>query len=921
LEKKESMAPLSRFRTFLTLILLSSFFGASAGYTSPQNSNGATNDFVIPKITENCHIDGVLDEAFWKRADFLDGFRAEADPALVPRAQTRVKLAFDVRMLYLSFSCDEPGLAGRTNDSDVQKAAALLGDSCEFSLFSRPETPYYSPYLQRLDYMNANEAVRTMRRFTVTPANVRAEARVYKLRSHTPYIIEDSWNCPWESAVKFSGANYIIEAAIPWDQIGGLPQPGHTFRVNFVRTRTALEKETSCFNWYSSQNITVKPYVSANFIQEYPTIFASTRVEKNRMVLSRFIETEDPWKVVREKTEYERALTNRTVPNRAIHFYLGLTDFLLPDSIRKLYDDAAWKAEENNLFTEMGLAGVNGPFLPGFMSRVGGAAGLDSLYRKYGMKFSYHSGVSGETAKKNGATILIPAGSAAFFDPVYMRMRHEMLEKWLSQYGKAPWLFDVRGQDEPFNQIATILQPGTYEMVDREIREKYGVGIGVPRGVPGVPYESQPVQDISRPVPNHETALQRIAAFRWLNKTFTEVARGDYEVNKKNAPRALAEAYNRNSVADLDFLDQSLIYPYTDYFSADPYPSFCIYVYGGARSKYHVGFTSKMVTDMAAGKPTQMIVQGCEMIQRLSTAENVREWASQAAKTGTTMIDWWGTPKLLYPEVYREMLRISKLWKNLPALDIPDKSEIAVLFSDDSRAAAGDEALDAHYSIHAILGEKLGAWFTFVSENHVRRGLHSLEGKKLIVAPQLAYVSKEFANEVIRRVEEGSTLVVLDPDALAWDIESGALKNERLRLTGLGECSKRPAAELLSTPVSSSRFKGLKSLALRPMRNVGNINNARGLTIPEGAKTLFTYPDGAPAAFSRKLGKGEVIVFGAMPFQDSDFAVTTTGWEPFFRSLIDELNIKRDLPVWRFLFPATGGEPTVFEPLVKIQGR
>jgi hypothetical protein len=426
------------------------------------------------------------------------------------------------------------------------------------------------------------------------------------------------------------------------------------------------------------------------------------------------------------------------------------------------------------------------------------------------------------------------------------------------------------------------------------------------------------VHENSRGVPSHETALQRIAAFRWLNRTYAEAAHGNYEVIKKYAPDKLVEAYNRNSVADLDFLDQSLIYPVTDFFSADPYPSFCIYVYGNARSKYHVGFTSKMVTDLAAGKPTQMIVQGNEMIQRLATAENVREWASQAAKAGVTMIDWWGSPKLQYPEVWREILRISKLWKTLPALDIPEKSDIAVLFSDDSRAAAGDEALNAHYSLHAILGEHLGAWFTFVSENHVRKGLHTLEGKKLIIAPQLAYVSKEFAGELTRRVEEGATLVVLDPDALTWDIESGSLKEERQKLLCLGECAKRSAEELRPTAAASARFPGAKSLALRPMRNVGNVNNARTLTLPAGAKTLFTYPDGAPAAFSRMLSKGEVIVFGAMPFQDCELAVTASGWEPFFAALLDRHGIKRDLPVWRFLFPATGVEPTVFEPLVKI---
>ncbi len=896
-------------RTIRTLVPALALIGI-AGLAAPARAAAPRHDFAIPRITEPCRVDGVLDEAFWKRADVLDGFRTDANPGRIPHAETGVRVAYDRTTLYVAFICEEPGIkAGMTGGS-------LLGDSCEFTLFSRPETPYYSPYLQRLDYMNANEAVRTMRRFALTPANVKDEARVYKTGPHTHYITDKAWECPWESAVGFEAGRYTMEMAVPWEHIGGLPQPGHTFRLNFIRTRKTFDDETSCFNWYSGPNILARPFASASFVQEYPTIFATTRVEQDRMVLTRFTETVDPWKVVRTRPEYERVLTSRPVPNRATHFYLGLSDFVMPDHVRKRYDAEAWKREEKNMLDEMFLAGVNGPFLPGFMNRVG-ASGLDSLYREYGVRFNWHGGASAAEAKKQGATIIQPSGTVAFFDPVFVRLRNETITKWLDQHGKAPWLFDVRGQDEPFNQIATILQPGVHERVDRELREQYGVGLGVPVGVPNTPYQDQPVHDNSRVVPDHQTALSRIAAFRWLNKTYSEIVRDDYATVKRLAPHALYEAYNRNSVADLDFLDQSLIHPYTDYYSADPYPSFCIYVYGGARSKYHVGFTGKMVTDFAAGKPTQMIVQGCEMIQRLSTAENVREWASQAAKAGVTMIDWWGTPKVRFPDVYREMLRISRIWKTLPALDIPEKSELGVVFSDDSRAAAGDEGLHPHYSLHALLGEEIGAWFTFVSENHVRRGLHTLEGKKLLVAPELGYISKEFAADLTRRVEAGATLVVLDPDALTWDIETGSLAAERQTLLGLGECSKRSASEMRPTAAARTRLKIAKPLPLRPLRIAADSNNARTLTVPAGATVLFTYPDGAPAAFSRKLGKGEVIVFGAMPFQDSELAIAPDGWDSLFRALVDEKDIARDLPVWRFLFPVTGGEPTVFEPVVK----
>lgn len=558
------------------------------------------HDFTILKAEQAGQVDGRLAEPFWKKAERLRDFRVDADPQKIPGASTEVRLAFSDDRLFVAFVC-----AGTADG-----AAGREGDSCELSLFLRPETPFYSPFLQRLDYMNAAEAVQTMRRFKVTADNVRSEANVYKVGAHTPYIVDEEWTCPWESAVASSGRRSMIEMSIPWAEIGGRPQPGHTFRINFIRTRMTEsgERETSCFNWYSGENIRARPFASENFIQEYPTIFASVEFTDGRAVLRRFVETEDPWRVIRTKTEYESVLTSKRVPHRATHFYLGLSSFLLSDRVKSLYDKETWETEEANLLEEIGRAGVNGPFLPGFLNQAGLPA-VEDLHRRFGMRFSFHGYVASEEAKKAGASVLTPLGTAAFFDPVYIQLKNRMLEDFLKAHGKAPWLFDVRGQDEPFNQIATILQPGMHERVSRELKGAYGVELGVPPGLPNVPYQNQPVHDNSRGLPDHATALARIAAFRWLNQVFAGVARGEHEIIRRLAPGKLYQAYNRNSVADMDFLDQALLWDFTDYFSADPYPSFCIYVYGPARSRYHVGFTSKLVTDLAAGKPTQMIIQ------------------------------------------------------------------------------------------------------------------------------------------------------------------------------------------------------------------------------------------------------------------------------------------------------------------------
>ncbi|MFC1607653.1 hypothetical protein ACFL47_06735 [Candidatus Latescibacterota bacterium] len=875
------------------------------------------NSFTITRFTGTYSVDGSLDEPFWSNTEPLTGFRIDADPDRVSSAETTVYLAYDNEVLLAVFVCDEPDMARLLSalvSSKKRDAEAGNNEYCELQVFSRPATPYYSPFLQRLDYKNANNKVRTQRHYIVTASDKGIEGNIYKVGAHTKYITDDTWTGSWEHAVSRDKDRYVVEMAIPWSEIGGLPGEGHDFKLHFVRRRSVSVAEIVSFNWYSGNNIDVYSFDPASFDQEHPTIFSPVVFAQDHAVLTRFIETSDPWAVNRTDTEYKRLLTDRKISERATHFYLGLRGFLLPDSIRTRYDDISWAAEENNFFTEVGRAGMNGPFLPGFMRRVG-ESGLDSLYQRYGMQFTYHTYGNTKAAQEAGATIIRPRGTPAFFDPKYVEIKNRTLEEWLSKYGKQPWLFDIRGQDEPFNQIATVLQPGTYEMVNRDLKEEFGVELGLPVGTPNIPYQDQEVHERSRRVPDHETALRRIALFRWLNRKFAEVARSEYEIVRRLAPGKLYQAYNRNAVADMDFLDQSLIYDITDYYSADPYPSFDIYVYGAARCRYHVGFTSKLVTDMAAGKPTQMIIQGCDMIQRYSTPVNVREWASQAAKTGAVMLDWWGTPRLDHPDLYREMLRLSRLWKDLPALDIPATSDIAVLYSDDSRIAAGDEALHAHYTLHTILGEKLGAWYSFVSENHVRKGLHSLDSAKLIIAPQLGYISREFAQTVMKCVKDGASLVVLDPDALTHDIESGALTGLRAEFLGLSVCPKRGADKISPTESGRSRFALNGPLPLRPMHTVGYAENARILYVPYGANVLFTYADGKPAGYSRRYGDGEMIVLGAMPFYDSVYAIETTEWERFFAAEIDRLGIERDQPIWKFMFPETGGEVDVFELL------
>ncbi|HEC62169.1 MAG TPA: hypothetical protein ENI27_07940, partial [bacterium] len=454
-------------RFCLVLIIICIVFYVSDSLALGADKKRQKHSFRIHETKEQYLIDGKLDELFWKKAELLGGFRVDADPGRFPDAQTSVYITYNENALLVAFICNEPMMNKLKADVASKNLETWKGDYCELQVFSRPETPYYSPFMQRLDYMNANDKARTQRHFIVTAANARQDGNIYKVGPHTQYITDDSWEGEWESAVSMEKDRYVIEMSVPWIEIGGIPRPGHTFKLGFMRHRQESAKEISRFNWYSGENIRVDSFDPASFTQEHPIMFAPVRLEQEHAILTRFVETKDPWAVDRPYTEYESVLTNRQIELRAAHYYLGIRGFLLPEYIIKQYTDQTWAAEENNFITELGNAGANGPFLPGFMNKVG-EAGLDSLYKRYGMQFGYHGYASSNQAKKAGATILRPRGTVAFFDPHYVDIKNKMLEDWLKKYGMKPWLFDIRGQDEPFNQIATILQPGTIDLVNKD---------------------------------------------------------------------------------------------------------------------------------------------------------------------------------------------------------------------------------------------------------------------------------------------------------------------------------------------------------------------------------------------------------------------------------------------------------------------
>lgn len=625
--------------------------------------------------------------------------------------------------------------------------------------------------------------------------------------------------------------------------------------------------------------------------------------------------------VPRADSVYESVLTNRRVKRFVGSWYIEFW------GNRTLY-----ARERGNYLKEAASAGMTGPFAMKVVQQYGEAA-VDSMFKEFGICFPFSPhfypeyGSLSTAVKKAGATFYHPQGYGSFergkvaaWDSKLAEIATAEMEQWLTKYGKKPWLAYIFGYDEPFNYNMTVRYPGGVDRVNREIHAKYKLALSLtPQDTTlAVPWELSDPGVLNRPA--RDVALLRIAVLRWMNEQLYIASKPEYDLARKLAPGIEYHTYNRNAINMADFIenkvsdcidriDQSVLYPISDSFSADPYPTFNLERDGRERSVYHVGFISKLITDLAAGKSSKIIMQGFRFSGLLPTNRDIREWTSQAAKAGVTHLDWFGTQRYDNPEFYREVLRLSHVWNNMPALDIPKSEDIAVIYSDDSRNGVNDGMLHQFYMLHALLGEHAGAWFRFVGENHVRKGLQSLDTAKLIFAPELRYASKPFTATLTERVKKGATLVMLDPDAFDWDIETGSLARERREIMGCPEGTPRDASYIVPTPAGAARFKGIDRLILRPAP-AGTV--ARTFKVPGDAKVLFTYEDGYPAVYSRKLGGGEVIVFTAVPFGDSKFAIEPHNWDRFFAALCDERSIARNLPIWDFLIPSSGGEVATY---------
>ena len=548
---------------------------------------------------------------------------------------------------------------------------------------------------------------------------------------------------------------------------------------------------------------------------------------------------------------------------------------------------ATWPERQARLLEEMSDALDSPPIgYPWGVKIFGGQEKLVELLKKNNWQFGgtiHHSGQDRQ-AIKEGAVLKVRANLVNAADPLLHKITMEWGEEHLKNNAwMIPYLSAVTSTDEPTNTIYEAYSKtknteniAALDKIDAEIKTTHGFGkYGL--------FDNFAAND------DPDAPFRRIAFLKYWNDKVIGFKQEERDLVKKYAPDAKFLAVNAfNTVST--FRGIELIPNFarvSDIGCVDPYPTSTLAQCGRERALFHTGFSAKMLKDMNGGKITSVYVQGFNYCGRAPTPDNLREWMSQALKSGADQIRWYTDGNLeTAPGCHEEIMRLSRIVRKMKPLALPESSPVAVLYSYIAQWGKFDIEQNAEYDLYVILGEQLKSNFKFVSDVELDDGRAKAGDYRLIIAPDLKYLTRTTAEKLLKFVRGGGRLVIFDPEAFAFADDGASLKEFR--------------DELVGAPLPGAQ--SAKSILLNGKE--APVEAAFAVTAPADAKVIATYPDRSAAAFERKVGKGGVVYFAATPFLTAKVTAVPGEWRNYLAEEMRNAGEKSDYPHWDFMLPA-----------------
>ncbi len=347
--------------------------------------------------------------------------------------------------------------------------------------------------------------------------------------------------------------------------------------------------------------------------------------------------------------------------------------------------------------------------------------------------------------------------------------------------------------------------------------------------------------------------------------------------------------------------------------------------------KYWDGYIFRMWRDLTDKVlfASSRINNGVVRARSIPTRETVKYWHNQALQNGTVGFYQWlkdygprdpqgnkidrpltfdGGPAFANPdssargqERWNAVLDISRKLSHTKAFD-PPTSKTGIFLSFDTVNIHGWKKV---FSMYVEL-LKSGVWNSFISDREVLNGSEDLSNWDVIYIPAMDYTHTEVADKLRSFVENGGTLVSVDPKVFTYDMNGNDISHYRNELFGI-------TGDLEESPPQSIRLTSQET----PER-IHSQNRTYQFTPSEDAEVIGEYPDGSPAVVSNDVGEGQAIYWGApladiyltSPHYDRDL----DGRSHFYKNLETEHDITDYSWIWNItvdnLETVTGsGEP------------
>lgn len=883
---------------------------------------GATYQLTAVNVPQGPALAGDLSDPLWQKAAHVPAFVA-ADGLSKPQAATEAYLLADREYLYVSWVCHEP----KTNQlvaNATERDSSVWSDDCiEFLL----------------DPSNGDT---WMYHFIVNSKGTMWDGL------HGPAGGDEGYNSHAMVKTAVGPDRWTCELRIPWGEVGGAPQPGEVWGLNFCRERKIDNQEIT--SWAPSYgNFTDPSYLGEVAFPPAPGPLAvrilsrgATSSDANERGLNVFSIAVDnrgtrATTVTAAVAAAGKSLAtrqNQVPPGQSVALKVPYNvpaqgqpelSFVVQANGKGLYEsklmalkpvgkmarswvtpDPLYKEllgkEPPGLRTQGHLMWSHLVLVPQNREaavRFGVRYVLDEAYREYGVHKSriISSGnPEGERAKYFarygiGAMVEGPShakGSPWVLDPASIDNLIAFFDKLLSE--PHPHIWGVSAGDE------------IDEIVLRE-------GAKLMENPPAdFPYLQQANEEVKRDYGGRQwgipVGVRDSNPYRWIayRRWCLAKLRGRHarlrEVVRRHDPKLVMLGTDAmgGKLAPYEWSSQASTF---DIFTQQWTPS-------RTRWQAQLGCISKLLSDLT-GKD----VWPCAHVERYSmdpTPEEVVEELSQIFRNGGSgvhlyMPDTAGGDKLVgdtrvcyfgSPRRYHTIMNILDLTRSMPRPRYPTYSRTAILFNDDTVQADPEEGgrglAGSAEACYTLLGPVARSWFRFIDCAQVLNGPSLKERFDVIYIPVATYQRPEVVAKLRRFVEDGGTLICADPTAFETDTLGNRTVAARTELFGV----TRGPVHTVNTITPTVKELGPAIPFASDVPQLQPTGQGK-LTV------LATYHNGDPAITCKVLGKGRAILFARNPFTFS--AIADPAWRGFFTNLAKWTGAPINLDIWRFQFP------------------